>query len=132
MFLAIANLRSKRKPTGGLYNKMRKKFRRDFGNDFIPAKLGPRKIKMVRTLGGGNKVRLMGIDKANVVDPTTGKVVTSEILSVKQNNANPHFVRMNVITKGAVIETKLGDAMVTSRPGQHGVVNAVLIKDREN
>jgi small subunit ribosomal protein S8e len=35
---------------------------------------------------------------------------------------------MNVITKGAIIETEDGLAKVTSKPSKDGVVNAVLIK----
>ncbi|MEA1999387.1 MAG: 30S ribosomal protein S8e, partial [Euryarchaeota archaeon] len=37
------------------------------------------------------------------------------------------FARRNITTKGAVIETELGDAVVTNRPGQDGIVNAKLI-----
>ena len=33
----------------------------------------------------------------------------------------------NILNKGATITTELGDAIVTSRPGQDGAVNAVLI-----
>jgi small subunit ribosomal protein S8e len=124
----ITNQRSKRKPTGGIYNKMRKKFKRDFGKDFLPVRVGEDKKKTVRTRGGGEKFRLMGAKKVNVMDPASGKVTVSEVLTVKQNTSNIHFVRMNVITKGAIVETKIGDARVTSRPGQDGVVNAVLIK----
>jgi small subunit ribosomal protein S8e len=124
----ITNKRSKRKPTGGLYKSMRKKFKRDFGKDFLPVRVGDDKKKTVRTRGGGEKFRLMGAKKINVMDPTSGKVTISEVLTVKQNPSNIHFVRMNVITKGAIVETKIGDARVTSRPGQDGVVNAVLVK----
>ncbi|MCE4622698.1 MAG: 30S ribosomal protein S8e, partial [Desulfurococcales archaeon] len=35
-----------------------------------------------------------------------------------------------IIVKGAIIETTEGKAIVTSRPGQDGVVNAVLIKEK--
>jgi small subunit ribosomal protein S8e len=50
------------------------------------------------------------------------------MLSVVENQANPHFVRRNIVTKGAVVETELGRVRITSRTGQDGVVNAVLIK----
>ena len=50
----------------------------------------------------------------------------AKIISVAENKASRHFLRRNIITKGAVIETELGKAKVTSRPGQHGVINAVL------
>ncbi|RLF79472.1 30S ribosomal protein S8e, partial [Thermococci archaeon] len=43
--------------------------------------------------------------------------------------ANRQYVRRNIITKGAIIQTEIGKAIVTSRPGQDGVVNAVLIKE---
>jgi len=46
---------------------------------------------------------------------------------VKSNPANPFYIRRNIVTKGAVIETELGDALVTNRPGQNGMVNAKLI-----
>ncbi|HDD72097.1 MAG TPA: 30S ribosomal protein S8e, partial [Candidatus Bathyarchaeota archaeon] len=35
-----------------------------------------------------------------------------------------------VITRGAIIRTELGLAVVTSRPGQNGVVNATLLEER--
>ena len=31
------------------------------------------------------------------------------------------------MNKGAIIETKIGKAKVTSRPGQSGTINAVLL-----
>jgi small subunit ribosomal protein S8e len=44
-----------------------------------------------------------------------------------ENQANIHYVRRNIINKGAIIETNLGKARVTSRPGQTGTINAVLL-----
>jgi len=38
-------------------------------------------------------------------------------------------VRMNVITKGAIIETDKGNVKVTNRPGQEGHVQGILIKE---
>jgi small subunit ribosomal protein S8e len=128
-FMAITQFRSKKKSTGGLYREIRKKKKRDFGNDFIPIKIGERSTKEVRVLGGKRKQVLLQIDKANIFD-STGVAKVSKILSVKENMSNPNFVRMNIITKGAVIETELGLARVISRPGQDGVVNAVKIEKK--
>ncbi|HDN05822.1 MAG TPA: 30S ribosomal protein S8e, partial [Candidatus Bathyarchaeota archaeon] len=50
---------------------------------------------------------------------------------VIRNPANVDYDRRGVITKGAIIETSLGLARVTSRPGQNGVINAVLISEKE-
>jgi small subunit ribosomal protein S8e len=124
--MTISNLRSKRKPTGGKYQKQRKKMRKDFGSDFLPAKVSTQKKKTIRTFGGNFKIKLMGAEKANVT--IDGKTKIVKILSVKENRANPNFVRMNVVTKGAIIETDAGLAKVTSRPGQGGVINAVAVK----
>jgi small subunit ribosomal protein S8e len=54
----------------------------------------------------------------------------SKIKLVKENPANRNFARMNVITKGAIIETEDGMARVTSRPSRDGTVNAILIKSK--
>lgn len=61
------------------------------------------------------------------MDPKNNKMQIAEILGVIENHANDHFVRRNIITKGAVVETNLGQVKITSRPGQDGVVNGVLI-----
>jgi small subunit ribosomal protein S8e len=127
--MALSQFRGRRKSTGGLYKKIRKKKKRDFGSDFIPIKIGEKSKKVIRGLGGNKKQRLLQIDKANVFD-SSGKTQVTKILSVKENSANPHFVRMGIITKGAVIETELGLAKVVSRPGQDGVVNAVKIEKK--
>jgi small subunit ribosomal protein S8e len=46
---------------------------------------------------------------------------------VKSNPTNPFFARRNITTKGAEIETEIGDAVVTSRPDRDGIVNARLM-----
>ena len=74
---------------------------------------------------------MLSTNIANVADPKTGKISKSKILTVVGNTANPNYVRRNVITKGAVVKTELGLARVTSRPGQHGVLNAVLVEEKK-
>jgi small subunit ribosomal protein S8e len=101
------------------------------GSEFVGAKLGaPRRVEQ-RTSGGGRKFRLLGANIANVIDPKTGQGRQAKILTVVENPADPHFVRRNVLTRGAVIDTELGKARVMSRPGQTGIVNAVLIEARK-
>jgi len=65
---------------------------------------------------------------ANVIDPETNSTTRTPVLEVLENEANPHYVRRNIITKGAIVKTQLGPARVTSRPGQHGIINAILIE----
>lgn len=124
----ITHGRAQHKPTGGLLNKNRKKRKMDIGRDFLHVKIGTPKKKIIKSYGGNHKIVAMSVETANVMDPHTNTVKKSKIVTVKENPANPHYVRMNIITKGAVIETEAGLARVTSRPGQHGVINAVLIK----
>lgn len=121
-----AQTKSNKKPSGGAYHKMRKKKVYELASDFHPVKLAPSTKKILRTQGGNRKIRALQADKA-IVFPG-GK--TARIITVKENAANPNFVRMNIITKGAVIETDMGMARVTSRPVQHGLINAKLIEKK--
>ncbi len=57
-----------------------------------------------------------------------GKIKKSKILKVLENATNSDYQRRGVISKGAVLETEDGKCRVVSRPGQHGIVNAILIK----
>jgi small subunit ribosomal protein S8e len=129
--MALWHLRSEKKPTGGKLNKFRKKMRADRGSLPVDTRIGTRKVSVSRVRGGNVKVRLLYVEKVNVANPKTGKIVRAKVLTVKDNKANPHFVRRNVITKGAVIETDAGLARVTSRPGQDGIANAVLIQEKK-
>jgi small subunit ribosomal protein S8e len=128
--MAITQRKSNRKSTGGKYKKSRKKKKRDFGSDFFPVKIDEEIKKNVNGLGNTKKQRILQTEKANVFD-ASGKAKVVKILDVEKNPANPHFVRMGIITKGAVIKTEMGLAKIVSRPGQHGVVNAVLIKEKK-
>jgi small subunit ribosomal protein S8e len=108
----------------------RKKMRNDMGSLPVETKIGKVHVLRNRGQGGNVKLRLVATDIANVADPKTGKIKKVKIITVKDNRANPHFVRRNIITKGAVIETEAGLAKVTSRPGQDGAINAVLLEKK--
>lgn len=73
------------------------------------------------------KIRLASVDWAVVTDKSTGKSSKSKLLRVVKNPANVDYQRRGVITKGAIVDTEAGQARVTSRPGQDGVINAVLV-----
>ncbi len=125
--MAVFQGRPKRKPSGGRYKYVRPK--KDFETGRLPAltKIGKRKLKMIRAFGGNEKQRLLLTETANLFDPKAKKYIQAKIKIVSDNPANRHFTRTNIITKGAIIETEKGKARVTSRPGQDGIVNAVLI-----
>ena len=110
---------------------MRKKRKSERGSGFLETRIDERRVKTKRTSGGDRKIKLLSMDKANVIDTKTGKSTSTKILKVEENQANPHYVRRNIITKGAVIKTEAGLARVTSRPGQDGVISAVLIEEKK-
>jgi small subunit ribosomal protein S8e len=121
----------KRKLSGGRKRAYRKKRRFERGAFSTETTLGERKVKTVRRRGSTLKTRLLTGKSVNLCDPATGKTEQTEIVRVTKNPANVDYDRRGVITKGTLIETKLGPARVTSRPGQHGLINAVLIPEKQ-
>lgn len=126
--MALWQGRSRRKSTGGRYRPFRKKKKYEIGREQQYAFLGEQQVKRYRTRGRNQKVRVMRAGVANVVDPETHTTRKVKILTVKDNPSNPHFVTRNIITRGATIQTEIGLAKVTSRPGQDGVINAILVE----
>ncbi len=129
--MALWHLRSKRKPTGGRLQRVRKKRRSDRGDLPIETRIGKRHVLNKKATGRSVKLKLSSVDLINVADPKTGKVKRVKVISVKENKANPHYIRRNIVTKGAVVETEAGLARVTSRPGQQGIANAVLVEEKK-
>lgn len=126
--MAISQAKSKKSPTGSRYHNYRKKKKHELGSAPTLTKVGPHKGKKLRVIGGNVKNRVLSSDKVNLLDPKTKKSSVAKIEKVVGNTANRYFVRRNIITKGCIIKTEKGDARVTSRPGQTGMINAVLVK----
>lgn len=126
--MAIVHGRSKTKPSGKKIRPSRHKKKYELGYPPTETKLGARRLKIVAARGNTTKQKLLQGNVANILDPKTGKCKTGKITTVSENAANPHFVRRNIMTKGAVIQTELGKARVTNRPGQEGCINAVLLE----
>jgi len=97
------------------------------GREPVFTKIGEEKKKIIRVMGGNRKIKLKSALYANISTPEGIKKV--KILNVEENKANKQFTRRNILTKGAIIQTEIGKARITSRPGQHGVVNGVLLKE---
>ena len=69
-------------------------------------------------------------DVANIYDPISKNFKKVKIQMVVENKANKDFVRMNMLTKGAIIEPELGKARITNRPGQEAFINAILLSKK--
>ena len=117
--------KSKRYPSGARRRASRKHRKYERGSQATETVMGDKKLRRKRTLGGNFKLRLLAASYANLTDKATGKSEKVKIIQVLSNPADVDLDRRGIITKGAVIETEKGNAIVTSRPGQNGVVDAV-------
>ncbi len=125
--MARSQARSKRKYTGKKYKHFNKKRKRELEGPTLDTEIAPEKKKKQRTLGGNYKLKLFATQFINVTDPGNNKTQKVRILGFEENIASKDLNRRHVLTKGAVVETELGNVRITSRPGQHGVLNGVLV-----
>lgn len=89
--------------------------------------MGEGKRKRIDSRSAHKKMPALRLGMVNVTDPKTGKTSRAEIEDVENNPANMDYQRRKVITRGTVIKTSKGRAKVTSRPGQDGILNAILV-----
>lgn len=121
--------KSKRKHTGGRISRHRGKKKHEIGREYPLPTIGENKVRKVPTMGLGEKLRMLKGQEVNVTNPETGETERATIETVESNPANQHYERRNILTKGAILQTDKGLARVTSRPGQDGVINAVLVQE---
>jgi small subunit ribosomal protein S8e len=117
-----------KKPSGGLKGRHRKKRKCELGSPPTKTTLSSEEERKVeRVMGGNYKVRLKAATYVNVSlpDGTTRKV---KILDVVETPENPQYAKFKIISKGSIVKTELGLVKITSRPGQDGVLNGVLIQ----
>ena len=125
--MAITQRRSKRKAKGGLYKKQRKKRKYELGREPTHTKVGETKKRIKRVKGGNKKIFLLSSNVVNLVGKD-GKHSKAKIKTIVENKANRHFVRRNILTKGAIVNTDKGKIKITSRPGQADSLEGVLIE----
>jgi small subunit ribosomal protein S8e len=121
---------TKRKKTGGRKRAYRTKRLRDAGSPPIETELGETQKKIEKGRSGILKVKLVKGRLVNVSNPSTGSTERLEILEVVENPANVDYNRRGVITKGVIVQTEKGRAKIVSRPGQDGILNAVLLEEQ--
>ncbi len=114
------------KVTGGRRHPLRS--RRKYEMDRFPneAIIGEQ-ITITRKVRGKNvKTAIKTIDSVNLA--IDSKIKRVKIIKVLENATNNDYQRRGIISKGAILETEEGKCRVISRPGQHGTVNAILVK----
>ena len=114
------------KITGGRRHPLRS--RRKYEIDRFPneAVIG-NQVTVTRKVRGKNiKSAIKTIDSVNLA--IDSKIKRVKIIKVLENATNNDYQRRGIISKGAILETEAGKCRVVSRPGQHGTVNAILVK----
>lgn len=107
--------------------KSRDKRRSEIGSYFTATKMLGEDVRRAHRMRGGDvKMVLKGAGFANLLTKQGYKKV--QIKGVLESPDNRNFARQNVITKGTVINTEMGKAQVTNRPGRDGSINARLIE----
>ena len=114
------------KVTGGRRHPLRS--RRKYEIDRFPNEaLIDEQITITRKVRGKNvKTAIKTIDSVNLA--IDSKIKRVKIIKVLENATNNDYQRRGIISKGAILETEEGKCRVVSRPGQHGTVNAILVK----
>ena len=123
---SIENLKTS-KITGGMRHPL--KTRQKFDIDRYPneALMGEQETATRKTRGNNRKTALKTVSHVNLVLPDT-KIKRTKIIRVLENQTNNDYKGRGVITKGAILETEDGKCKVVSRPGQNGMINAILVK----
>lgn len=123
---------SRRKPSGGRLkrpSRYRGKRKTEISSENQFAFVGDKDArKLYRKTAGSQTVRVLSVKNINVNKPKEGKTVRAKITNVVRNDADTNYVRRNIVTKGAIVETDIGQVRVTSRPGMHGVVSGILLE----
>ena len=123
---SVENLKTS-KITGGIRHPL--KSRRKFQMDRYPneALMGEQLTVTRKTRGNNRKTAIKTANVVNVI-LADGKIKSSKIVRVLENQTNNDYQRRGVITKGAIVETEDGKCKILSRPGQDGTLNGILLK----
>ncbi len=117
------------KITGGRRTPLR--IRRKYEIDRYPNEpINGAQVTITRHVRGNNrKTALKSVDFVNLATGDA-KVKKMKIIKVLDNATNNDYKRRGIITKGAVLETEQGKCRVVSKPGQNGIVNAILLVEK--
>merc|ERR1712178_508082 len=92
----------KRRKTGGRKPQMHKKRKFEMGRPPSNTKLMPKRVHMVRTMGGNQKFRALRLDHGNFGWASEGISKTTRIVDVVYNATSNELVRTKTLVKGAV------------------------------
>ncbi|UCE11641.1 MAG: 30S ribosomal protein S8e [Candidatus Thorarchaeota archaeon] len=125
--MGVWHRRSGRISTGARRKRFMSKRKHEMGRTPTETLMGEPKRRIIDSRGIRKKTPALALIQVNVTDPKKNETVRAELEDVEENSANMDYQRRKVITRGTIIRTSKGRARVTSRPGQDGILNAVLI-----
>merc|ERR1711879_1070055 len=93
----------KRRKTGGRKPQMHKKRKFEMGRPASNTKIAPKRVHMVRTMGGNKKFRALRLDHGNFGWASEGIAKTTRIVDVVYNATSNELVRTKTLVKGAIV-----------------------------
>ncbi len=120
---------SGRTPTGGRQTAHRGKRRFEIGNHPTATRIDEADKVFTKQTKSYHlvKTKVSTTNHVNLYDPKSKTFSKAKLKAVIDCPANRHYVRRNIMVKGTLVDTEKGKARITSRPGQDGTVNAVLV-----
>eukprot|EP00591_Stephanopyxis_turris_P007394 CAMPEP_0195508166 /NCGR_PEP_ID=MMETSP0794_2-20130614/1459_1 /TAXON_ID=515487 /ORGANISM="Stephanopyxis turris, Strain CCMP 815" /LENGTH=200 /DNA_ID=CAMNT_0040635065 /DNA_START=77 /DNA_END=679 /DNA_ORIENTATION=- len=96
--------RHKRNLTGARRNLHQKKRKFELGRPAASTKLGSKRIRLIRTLGGNTKRRALRLDAGTFSWGTETHSSKTKILDVVYNASNNELVRTKSLVKGCIVQ----------------------------
>nr|QWE91133.1 40S ribosomal protein S8 [Salpingoeca surira]QWE91134.1 40S ribosomal protein S8 [Salpingoeca huasca] len=94
----------KRRATGGRRNSIRMKRKFELGRPPAMTRLmGPKRVRIVRTMGGNRKFRALRLETGNFSWASEGVSRKTRLMDVVYNASNNELVRTKTLVKNAVI-----------------------------
>merc|ERR1712010_244682 len=94
----------KRRKTGGKLTKWRMNRKFELGRQSANSRIGPKRIRTVRTRGGNTKYRALRVDTGNFSWATESMTRKTRILNVSYNSTNNELVRTNTLVKSGILQ----------------------------
>jgi len=94
----------KRRKTGGKRPIVRKKRKFELGRPAANTKMGVKRVRVVRTMGGNRKFRALRLETGNYSWGSEGISRKTRVLDVVYNSSNNELVRTKTLVKNAIIQ----------------------------
>merc|ERR1711937_844885 len=94
----------KRRKSGGKLTKWRMNRKFELGRQSANSRIGPKRIRTVRTRGGNTKYRALRVDTGNFSWSTESVTRKTRVLNVSYNSTNNELVRTNTLVKSGIVQ----------------------------